>query len=42
VLGCSRHHHLLHKPGWDAKLLPDRTFIVTRPDGRTIASRPPP
>ena len=42
VLGCSRHHHLLHKPGLDAKLLPDGKFIVTSPDGRTITSRPPP
>jgi hypothetical protein len=24
ALQCSRHHHLLHTPGWDAKLLPRR------------------
>ncbi|HZA79710.1 MAG TPA: DUF222 domain-containing protein, partial [Acidimicrobiales bacterium] len=42
VLECSRHHHLLHTPGWDAKLLPDATLIVTTPNGRTLQSRPPP
>ena len=41
-LQCSRHHHLLHTPGWDAKLLPDATLIVTTPHGRTLHSRPPP
>jgi hypothetical protein len=33
VLLCSRHHHVLHQPGWHAKLLPDATFEVTDPDG---------
>jgi Domain of unknown function (DUF222) len=42
ALQCSRHHHLLHSPGWDAKLLPDGTLVVTNPDGRTLQSRPPP
>ena len=42
ALQCSRHHHLLHSPGWDAKLLPDATLVVTTPDGRTLQSRPPP
>ncbi|MGH9251559.1 MAG: DUF222 domain-containing protein [Acidimicrobiales bacterium] len=41
TLQCSRHHHLVHTPGWDAKLLPDGTFIVTTPDGHTLESRPP-
>jgi hypothetical protein len=41
VLVCSRHHHLLHKPGWQAKLLPDATFEVTYPDGRVRTSHPP-
>ncbi|MCU1373191.1 MAG: hypothetical protein JWO68_477 [Actinomycetia bacterium] len=41
VLLCSRHHHLLHKPGWPAKLLPDATFEVTLPDGRVRTSHPP-
>jgi hypothetical protein len=38
---CSRHHHLLHKPGWQAKLLPDATFEVTTPDGRVLVTKPP-
>ena len=42
ALQCSRHHHLLHSPGWDAKLLPDATLVVTTPHGRTLHSRPPP
>jgi hypothetical protein len=41
VLVCTRHHHLLHKPGWHAKLLPDATFEVTTPDGRVLATKPP-
>ena len=41
TLQCSRHHHLLHSPGWAAKLLPDATFVVTMPGGRTLESRPP-
>ena len=42
VLMCSRHHHLLHGPGWHAKLLPDATVAVTGPGGRVTSSRPPP
>ncbi len=42
ALECSRHHHLLHSPGWEAKLLPDATLVVTTPDGRVLESRPPP
>jgi hypothetical protein len=41
VLACSRHHHLLHTPGWDAKLLPDNTLEVTDPQGRVHTSHPP-
>jgi hypothetical protein len=41
TLQCSRHHHLLHSPGWAAKLLPDGTFVVTGPDGRTLEGQPP-
>jgi Domain of unknown function (DUF222) len=41
VLQCTRHHHLLHTPGWHAKLLPDATLVVTAPDGRTLEGRPP-
>src|SRR5919106_1724901 len=42
VLECSRHHHMLHSPGWDAKLLPDATLVVTTPHGHTLQSRPAP
>ena len=41
VLGCSRHHHILHLPGWHAKLLPDATLEVTAPDGRHWRTHPP-
>jgi len=41
VLLCRRHHTLLHKPGWHAKLLPDGELDVTDPDGRHRTSRPP-
>jgi Domain of unknown function (DUF222) len=42
VLLCTRHHHLLHGPGWHAKLLPDNTLEVTDPHGRTHTSTPDP
>jgi Domain of unknown function (DUF222) len=41
ALQCSRHHHLLHTPGWHAKLLPDATLVVTAPDDRTLQGQPP-
>jgi hypothetical protein len=41
VLLCSRHHHLLHRPGWHARLLPDATFEVTDPRGRVRTTRAP-
>jgi hypothetical protein len=41
ALQCSRHHHLLHTPGWHAKLLPDATLEVTDPHGRTRTSTTP-
>ena len=41
VLVCSRHHHLLHRPRWHAKLLPDATLEVTDPRGRIHTSHPP-
>ncbi len=33
VLLCSRHHHVLHQPGWHAKLWRDGEFRVTGPRG---------
>jgi Domain of unknown function (DUF222)/HNH endonuclease len=41
VLLCSRHHHLLHKPGWLAKLLPDATLEITDPRGHVRTTTPP-
>ena len=41
VLLCSRHHHLLHRPRWHAKLLPDTTLEVTDPRGHVRTSHPP-
>jgi Domain of unknown function (DUF222)/HNH endonuclease len=41
ALMCSRHHHLLHQPGWHTKLLPHATIEVTYPDGHTRTTRPP-
>ena len=41
VLLCARHHHRLHQPGWQAKLLPDATFEVTQPDGQVRCTSPP-
>jgi hypothetical protein len=42
VLLCIRHHHLLHQPGWHAKLRPDGTLEITSPTGRHVETRPPP
>jgi hypothetical protein len=41
ALLCSRHHHLLHRPGWHAKLLPDATLQTTDPHGRVRTTSPP-
>jgi hypothetical protein len=41
VLLCSYHHHLIHKPGWEVKLLPDATFKVTMPSGEVRCTSPP-
>ena len=32
---CCRHHHVIHDPGWRLVLRPDRTLVLTRPDGGT-------
>jgi Domain of unknown function (DUF222) len=37
TLQCTRHHHLLHSPGWHAKLLPHATLEITDPGGRLLA-----
>jgi len=41
VLVCSRHHHLLHQPGWSAQLHPDGELAVTAPDGRARRTMAP-
>jgi hypothetical protein len=41
VLACSRHHHLLHMPGWHIRLRPDATLEVTTPTGQNLVDRPP-
>jgi hypothetical protein len=41
VLLCTNHHHRLHQPRWQAKLLPDATFEVTDPDGQVRNTSPP-
>ncbi len=40
VLLCNRHHHLIHRPGWHLKLLPNADLEVTYPDGTTRTSKP--
>ena len=35
VLGCSRHHHVLHRRRWAQRLDADGSFTVTTPEGRT-------
>ncbi len=42
VLLCSRHHHLIHRPGWHLKLLPDGNVHIATPAGRTHTSQPRP
>ena len=41
VVLCTRHHHIVHRPGWDATLTSDGTFTVTDPNGTTRTTRPP-
>jgi hypothetical protein len=35
VLGCNRHHHLLHRQHWEQHLAADGSLTITTPDGRT-------
>jgi predicted restriction endonuclease len=41
LLVCSRHHHVLHQPGWHAKLRPDGNLKVTDPNGIVRETSPP-
>ena len=40
VMGCRKHHRLVHQPGYSIKLLPDGTTYFTGPDGRSETSHP--
>jgi hypothetical protein len=40
LMGCRRHHHLVHRRGYSIKLLPDGTAQFTHPDGRVETSHP--
>lgn len=40
VLLCRRHHRVLHRPGFEAKLRPDAHLEITFPDGRVQTSWP--
>lgn len=41
ILLCSRHYHLIRRPGWETKLKPDGTFEVTDPSGQVRSTSPP-
>ena len=41
ALFCTRHHHLIHQPGWIVKMHPNGDIEVTNPEGLTRTSRPP-
>jgi len=41
VLLCRRHHRRVHRPGYRAKLLPDGTLEITKPDHTTHTTSPP-
>ncbi|HEY3143328.1 MAG TPA: DUF222 domain-containing protein [Acidimicrobiales bacterium] len=40
ILGCDRHHHIWHLPGWHLKLHPDATLEITTPHGRHYTTHP--
>lgn len=42
ALFCTRHHHLLHLPGWRASMTVDGVVTVTTALGRTLTSAPLP
>lgn len=42
ILLCSWHHHLVHELGWKVRWGSHRIPIFTRPDGRELATGPPP
>ena len=40
VLGCSHHHHVLHRRRWKQRLDADGSFTVTTPERRTWTTHP--
>ena len=42
ALFCTRHHHVLHRPGWRVVMTPDGVLTVTTPFGRELVSVPLP
>jgi hypothetical protein len=42
VLLCRHHHKLVHEGGWQVEGHPDEELWFVRPDGRTLATGPPP
>jgi hypothetical protein len=40
VLLCNRHHHLIHRHGWQLKLLPNADLEITFPDGTVRTTHP--
>nr|MDQ6911027.1 HNH endonuclease [Actinomycetota bacterium] len=38
ALVCTRHHHLLHRPGWSMTLEPDADVVVTTAEGKVLRS----
>lgn len=38
---CSRHHTLVHKPGWTMTMQADQRLQVVTPDGRVLRGPPP-
>ena len=41
ALLCTRHHHLIHQPGWQLTMSPQAVITVTTPTGRILTSHPP-
>jgi|GEM_PF-998735 len=41
VLLCTRHHQIIHTPGWTAALAPDATLVIRTIDGVERRSPPP-
>jgi hypothetical protein len=41
VVLCARHQHVLHRPGWHARLDPDGTLTITDAHGTPRTTRPP-